>query len=64
MPEMTRLLLVLNLRVGNRGLAMRTPVNNSLPAVDKSLFVKPYENLLNRLAAALVKSKSFSVPIA
>ena len=64
MPEMPSLLLVLNLRVGNRGLTMWTPVDNSFSAVDKSLFVKPYENLFNRFITALVKGETLPFPVA
>ena len=64
MPEMPGLLLVLNLCVGNRGLTMRTPVDNPLTAVDKSLFVKSYENLFNRFITALVKGETLPFPVA
>ena len=43
---------------------MRTPVNHSVASVNQILFVKTDKDLTYSLAAALVKSKSFSVPIA
>ena len=58
------LLLIFNLGVRNRGLAVGTPVNNSFAPVNKPLFVKAHENLFNRLAAPLVKGKALSFPVA
>ena len=63
MPEIALLLLKLNLGVGDRGTAVGTPVDDSLASIDKSLFVKTDENLLNCLGAALVHGKAFSVPV-
>ena len=63
-PEMTGLILVLNLRIGNGGFAAGTPVYNALAAVDKSLFVKVGKYLANGFAAALVKGKALSFPVA
>ena len=64
MPEMSCLIFVFNLCIGNRGKAVGAPVYNTLTAVDKSFFVKAYENLFNRFGAAFVKSKTGSGPIA
>ena len=54
MPEMPCLLLVLNLRVGNRGLAMGAPVYYSFSPVYKSLFIKAYKYLVYSLVTSLV----------
>ena len=63
-PEVTRLILVLNLRVGDGGFAAGAPVYNAFAAINKTLFVKVGEHLANGLAAALVKGEAFSVPVA
>ena len=64
MPEMACLILISNLRIGKRGLAVRTPVNNSLAPVNKTLIEILYENFLNGIGAALVHCKALSRPIA
>ena len=64
MPEVTCLILVFNLSVGDRSQTVRTPVYYTLATVDKSFIIKVYENLFNSLAAALVHSEAFSVPVA
>ena len=64
MPEMRILLLILNLSVGNRGVAVRTPVNHTVALINQILIIKSYENFLNGVAAALVKSEAFPVPVA
>ena len=43
---------------------MRTPVNHSVASVNQILFIKTNKDLTYSLAATLVKSKSFSVPVA
>ena len=63
-PEVTRLILVLNLRVGDGGFAAGAPVYNAFAAINKTLFVKVGKHLANSLAAALVKGEAFSVPVA
>ena len=63
-PEVSLLLLIGNLCVGNRRLAVRTPVDNTLTAVDKSLVVKTNKDLLYRIRAALVKSEALAGPVA
>ena len=63
-PEMTLLLLVINLRVRDRGAAMRTPVNHSVAAVDFLVVIKADKNLVDRFGAALVHSEPLAVPVA
>ena len=48
-PEEAVLLLVLALDVGNRGLAVRAPVDNALAVVNQPLVVEVHKHLLNRL---------------
>ena len=64
MPEMTCLIFVIYFRIGNRGLAVRTPVDDPFASVDKSLVIKVYENLTDSLVAALVHCEAFSRPVA
>ena len=63
-PEVAVLLAVVNLGVGDGCFAVRTPVDDSLAAIDESLFVKAVEHLANCLGAAFVKGESFSRPVA
>ena len=63
-PEMSRLVLVLNLRVGNGGLTLGAPVDYSLAAVDKTFFIEFAENLADGGGAAVVKGEAFSLPVA
>ena len=63
-PEVAVLLLVLNLGVGNRGVAVRAPVYHAVAAIDFALVIKLYENFLNSVRAALVKRKALAAPVA
>ena len=64
MPEVTRLILIFNLCVGDGGQAVGAPVDYSLAPVDKSLFIEIAENLVDGLVAALVKGEALALPIA
>ena len=59
-PEMTCLILIVYLGIGKGGLAVRTPVDDPLTSVDKTLFVVFYENLLDCLGTALVHCEALS----
>ena len=48
-PEVTRLVVVLGLVVGNRGAAARTPVDDALAAVDQAVVVPVAEDLAHGL---------------
>jgi hypothetical protein len=63
-PEMTILLYVINLGIRDRGLAMRTPVDDALTAVDETLLIEALENIANSAAAALIKGKALTGPVA
>ena len=63
MPEKPVLVLMLYLCVRNRGLAHRTPVDNTGTFIDISLFIQLNEHLLNRLRAAFIHGKTLSVPV-
>ena len=63
-PEMTCLLLMLYLCVRDRGLADRTPVDDTGALVDIALLMQAQEYLLYGLGAALVHGEALSVPVA
>ena len=64
MPEMACLLLVLYLCVRDRGLANRTPVDDTGSLIDIALLMQAQEYLLYGLGAALVHGEALSVPVA
>ena len=63
MPEMTRLLLMNDLGIGNGGLALRTPVDDPGALVNIAFFIKTDEYLKHCIGAALVHGKTLSVPV-
>jgi hypothetical protein len=63
-PEMAVLLNVINLCVRDRGLAVRTPVDDSLTAIDETLLVESLKNVANCAAAALVEGEALTGPVA
>ena len=63
MPEMSLLIFVLYLGIGNGCQTMRAPVDDTLTAVDQSFIIKFYKYFLNGFIAALVHRKTLSVPI-
>ena len=64
MPEEAVLLHVFDLNVGKGGLAVRTPVDDTLAAVDISLFVQAAERLAHGLGALLVHREALALPVA
>ena len=64
MPEMSFLILVLDLGVREGRLADRAPVDDPLAAVDISLLIEVQEDRLNRLRASLVHCKALALPVA
>ena len=63
-PERAFLFLKLDLRIGNRGLAVRAPVDDALAAVDQPLVVQLLEHVVDSLVAALVHREAQAVPVA
>ena len=63
-PEMARLSLILHLRVTERGLAVRAPVDDAVAPIDELFVVKGLEDLKHGLVAALVHGEALPVPIA
>ena len=62
-PEVTLLLLIHHLRIGNRGLALRAPVHNPAPLVDPALLMHFDEDFRDRPVAALVHREPLPVPV-
>ena len=63
-PEVSVLLFMLYLRIRERGLAHRAPVDDPGASVNISFFVKFDEYFLYRLGASLIHGKALSVPVA
>ena len=63
-PEVSVLLFMLYLRIRERSLAHRTPVDDSGSSVNISFFVKFDEHFLYCLGASLIHGKALSVPVA
>ena len=63
MPEKAILILVLNLCVRQRGLAYRTPVDDTAALIDPSFFVQAHKHFFHGFGTALVHGKPLSVPI-
>ena len=64
MIEIAVLILVLNLRIGNRGLTGGTPVYHTVSAVDKTLIVKTHKYVLYCLRATIVHGEALTAPVA
>ena len=62
-PEMTCLIFVLNLGIGYGCKAMRTPVNDPLTSVYKSLIIVLNEYFLNSFGATFVHSETLVAPV-
>ena len=63
MPKMTCLFLILYFRIGNGGIANRTPVYNTASLVNPAFFMHLAEHFGNGLVTALVHGETFSVPV-
>ena len=57
-------LLALNLYIGERGHAARTPVDHALSAIDQALIIQRYENLSYSPGEAFVHRKPLARPVA
>ena len=63
-PEMARVILMLNLDIAQCGVAVYTPVGDTGAFVNQALFKQSAENLANSLGATLVHSKALTLPVA
>ena len=63
-PEVARLLLILNLGVRDGGHAVRAPVDDAFALIDEALVVEVDKDLLDRLGAALIEGEALAVPVA
>ena len=62
-PEVTVLLLVFHLGVGDGGFAGGTPVDHTVAAVDETLLVQTDKDLLYRHRATLVHGEALTLPV-
>ena len=62
-PEGAFLLLMQNLRIGNRGITNRTPVNHSGTTVNQTLFIQTDKGFQHRMRATLVHGKTKTIPV-
>ena len=63
-PEEAVLLDIFDLRIGKGSRAVRAPVDDTLAAVDISLFVQAAERLTHGLGALLVHGEALALPVA
>ena len=64
MIEVTAVILVFHLRIGDRGHTGGAPVNHTVTAVDQSFLIQTKEYVLNRLGASLIQSETLTGPVA
>ena len=63
MPEMSLLVFVLYLCIGNGCKAVRAPVDNTLATVDQAFVVKIYKHFFYCFVATFIHGKTLSVPV-
>ena len=63
-PQLARLGLVLDLRVGQRSRAVRAPVDDAVTLVDQTLIIEVDKHLADGLGAALVHREALALPVA
>ena len=64
MPEVAGLFFKFDLGIGYSGLAVGTPVYDSVTAIDKSLIIQVNEYLSYCLAASFIHGEAFALPVA
>ena len=64
MPEMACLFLVFHFRVGNRSMADRAPVDDTVPLVNPSFFMHPHKRFGDGAVASLIHCETLAVPVA
>ena len=63
-PEMARVVLMLNLDIAQCGVAVYAPVGDTGAFVNQALFKQSAENLANSLGAAFIHSEALTLPVA
>ena len=63
-PEMARVILMLNLDIAQCSVAVYTPVGDTGAFVNQALFKQRAENLANSLGATFVHSEALTLPVA
>ena len=64
MPQLARLSLVLDLRIGKRSGAVRAPVDDAVSLVNQALVIEVDKHLAHRLGTALVHREALALPVA
>ena len=64
MPEVAVLFLILDLSIRDGGVAVRTPVDHPVAAVDQLLVVQTDEHFLDGVGAALIHGEALTLPVA
>ena len=64
MPEMPLLCLMVDLDVGDRRRAARTPIRDARALIDQPLFIEAHEHLAHRARAPLVHREPLTRPVA
>ena len=63
MPEMACLLLVFDLGIGERCLALGAPVDNAFSAINITLFIQIQKNSFNCLGTAFIECEALTLPV-
>ena len=63
-PQLARLGLILDLRIGKRGRAVRAPVDDTVTLVNQALVIEVDKYLAHCLGAALVHGEALAFPVA
>ncbi len=62
-PELTLLVAILDLEIGDGGVQRRVPVDQALAAIHQILFIQADEDLLHRLVEALIHGEALAAPV-
>ena len=64
MIEMGGDFMVVDLQIGEGGVAPRTPIDDVIPPVDEALFVQTHKDLSDRPRESFIHGKAFPAPVA
>ncbi len=62
-PEVTLLVVVFHFQIGNGGVQLGIPVDQTLAAIDQAVFMQAYEGFLDRLGKAVVHGEALPRPV-
>ena len=63
MPEMTVFIFMFHFDIGNGRVAVRAPVGNARPLIDKALVIQAYEHFAHSRRAAFIHRETLAVPV-